>query len=455
MDKKQKRGFKMPHVVFLLIGLMVIMCLLTYVIPTGQFVKDENGINQYVSVDRSPVNPLQVFGLILQGTINSGSVISLLLLIGGSTAMITETKAIDRTIDYLLYRLQDKGTKILVPCVFALMTFIAAFAAEGALAIFPVAVVMVKKLKLDPISATSLTTFAYMVGFGTSPVTCHAAQALMDVPIYSGFGVRFLNLVLCTAIGAVLVTHYALRVQKDPSRSIMNGTNWMEDLNTGVVALEEKSISIRDVIIVALFFLQYVLSVYLNLNMGMGLMALPAVMIPTGIICGILARMDMDRIGNAFLKGVQGMSTICIIIGMAGTISLIMKNGMILDTIAYYISKPLAQLNTGLTTIGIAVIVGVLNIFIPSASAKAAALIPIIKPIALSLGLAPQLTVQAYQIGDGLMNGVSPINGVTVSTTQMCKVDFRRWLKWYLPRCLILYLVEFTFLYLLTVLGWH
>ena len=445
----------MPHVVFLLIGLMIIMCLLTYIMPAGQFVKDENGVNQYVSVERSPVNPLQVFGLIFQGTINSGTVISLLFLIGGSTAMITETKAIDHTIDYLLYRLQDKGIKVLVPGVYTLMTFIAAFAGEGALAVFPVAIMLVKKLRLDPMAAAALTTFAYLVGFGTSPVTCHAAQALMDVPIYSGFGVRFLNLVLCTAIGAVFVTLYALRVQKDPSLSAMQGTNWIEDLNTGVVKLEEKTIDVRDVIIVILFVLQYVLGVYLNLNMGMGLKALPTVMIPTGIICGILGRMNMDQIGNAFLKGVQGMSSICIIIGMAGTISLIMKNGMILDTIAYYISQPLTHLNAGFTSIGIAMIIGVLNIFVPSASAKAAALIPIIKPVALNLGLAPQLTVQSFQIGDGLMNGVSPFNGVTISSTQMCKVDFRRWLKWYLPRCLILYLVEFAVLYLLTVCGWH
>lgn len=218
--------------------------------------------------------------------------------------------------------------------------------------------------------------------------------------------------------------------------------------------LEGKPLEARDVVILVLFFAQYVVAVYLNLHVGMGLKALPGVMIPVGLVCGLLGRLNMDQIGNAFFKGVRGMADICVIIGMTGAISLIMKNGMILDTIAYYASQPLAKLNAGLTSIGVAGIVAALNILIPSASAKAAALIPIVKPIAANLGLAPQITVQAFQIGDGMMNGVSPFLGTTMGGLELCKVDYRRWIKWYLPLCILYYVVEFVFLYILTVSGW-
>ena len=53
-----------------------------------------------------------------------------------------------------------------------------------------------------------------------------------------------------------------------------------------------------------------------------------------------------------------------------------------------------------------------------------------------------------------MMNGVSPFQGVTMGTLEMCKVDYRRWIKWYLPLCGIYYVVEFIFLYILTVIGW-
>ena len=454
MAKEKKKSMKTPHVVFLLIALMIVMCLLTYVLPAGQFIADANGVNQYVRVERSPVSPLRIASLIFEGTVNSGTVIALLFMIGASTTVITETKAIDHLIDYLMYRLQDRGVRVLVPSVFILLTFISAFAFEGAIAVFPVAIMLVKKLRLDPMTAAGLTVLCFVVGFATSPTSCYVAQSLMDVPIYSGFGVRMLNLIHCTAIGAVYVTIYARRVERDPSRSVMKGTAWMTELDTGVVELEKKTVSANDIIIVVLFFAQYVAAVLLNLKGGMGLKALPAVMIPVGILCGLIGRMSFDQIGNAFLKGVKGMADICLIIGMAGAIALIMKNGMILDTIAYYLSLPLRGLSSGMAAIGIAGVVALINILVPSASAKAAALIPIIKPMAASLGLAPQVTVQAFQVGDGMMNGVSPFMGTTLGVLDMCKVDYRRWLKWFLPLCALYYVVEFIFLFVVTSAGW-
>lgn len=38
--EKKKRGFKMPHIMFLILGILMVMSLLTYVIPAGQFAKD-------------------------------------------------------------------------------------------------------------------------------------------------------------------------------------------------------------------------------------------------------------------------------------------------------------------------------------------------------------------------------------------------------------------------------
>lgn len=450
----KKKEFKMPHIVFLIMGLMIFMCILTYVIPAGEFVTNASGINEYVQCERTPVNPVLIFSLIFEGTVNAASVIALLLLIGASTEIILSTKAIEHVLDYLLYKLQDKGVDILVPCMFSVFCVIGAFATEGVIGLFPVAIILTKRLRLDPLVSAGFTVLAFVLGFAASPVSCHAAQALMDVPIYSGFGVRFLNLILCTGIAAVYVTWYAKRVSRNPSCSLMGHDRWMQDLDSGVKELEEVKLAPTDLMILVLFFAQYIVAVYLNMTVGLGLKAMPAVMIPVAIFCGLLARRSFDQIGNSFLKGVRGMSDICIIIGLAGAISLIMKNGRIMDTIAYYCSRPLQGLSLGLTSIGIAGIVGVMNILIPSASAKAASLIPLIKPIAVNLGMAPQLTVQAFQCGDGMMNGVSPFMGQTMGGLEMCKVDYKTWMRWYFPILIVLYVFEFLFLYILATIGW-
>ena len=76
------------------------------------------------------------------------------------------------------------------------------------------------------------------------------------------------------------------------------------------------------------------------------------------------------------------MAFVCMVVGMASAISMIMQNGKIIDTIAYYACMPLQGLGSGLASVGISIVVLLLNFFIPSATAKAAALIPIIQPMA-------------------------------------------------------------------------
>ena len=41
--EKAKKGFKMPHLFWIMMGLLLFACLLTYIIPAGEFAVDENG----------------------------------------------------------------------------------------------------------------------------------------------------------------------------------------------------------------------------------------------------------------------------------------------------------------------------------------------------------------------------------------------------------------------------
>ena len=40
VKEKKKKGFKLPHLLFLMLGLIMAMSLATYVIPAGQFATD-------------------------------------------------------------------------------------------------------------------------------------------------------------------------------------------------------------------------------------------------------------------------------------------------------------------------------------------------------------------------------------------------------------------------------
>ena len=69
----------MPYLFWIMMGLLLFACLLTYIIPAGEFAVDENGKilgDQFSYLGhQNPVAPWRMFMLILQGLGDSGLVI--------------------------------------------------------------------------------------------------------------------------------------------------------------------------------------------------------------------------------------------------------------------------------------------------------------------------------------------------------------------------------------------
>lgn len=457
-EPKKKKGFKMPHLLFLMLGLLLLMSLLTYIIPAGQFATDPEtkkliGDQFNFIGHQTPVNPWEAFKLILPGMINSGLVISLLLVSGGAIGVILDTGAIDDMINWAVYKLQNKGLNVLLPMLFIMMGVLGGFGGgDQMVAIVPIGVVFAKKLRLDPICAAAVTFFASFIGFATGPTRLLIPQTMMGIEVYSGFGVRFVTMMVMILVGMFYTLRYAKKVQKDPSNSMMGSDEWTKKL--GEAEVKEYEFSPKAAIVTFLFFAQYAVIVYLMLVLKQGNEVMPAILIIVSILCGIAYGMKLDDIGNSFAKGVAGMGFVGMIIGLAGTMNLIMSNGHILHTIVYYATMPLKNLNLGFAAIGISAVITVINLFIPSASSKAAILIPIIQPITEALGMPAQVAVSAFQFGDGYTNLVTPTLGATTGSMQIAEVPFNKWVRWAMPCVLIMIVLSWISLYFLGVAGW-
>ena len=70
-----------------------------------------------------------------------------------------------------------------------------------------------------------------------------------------------------------------------------------------------------------------------------------------------------------------------------------------------------------------------MNFFIPSGSAKAFLLIPLIAPIADLAGLSRQLCVVAYAFGDGFSNVFYVTNPVLLISLGLAGVSYGKWVK--------------------------
>lgn len=149
------------------------------------------------------------------------------------------------------------------------------------------------------------------------------------------------------------------------------------------------------------------------------------------------------------------MAFVSFIIGVAATLSLVMSQGNIIHTIVYYACMPLHALGKGTAAIGMTLVVTLINLFVPSASAKVAVLCPIVQPMCEMLGIELQVGVQIFLYGDKLTNIISPVLGTTVAGLAMAGIPYDKWFKWILPKLAILFVICAASIFVLATIGWH
>ena len=448
--EKAKKGFKMPHLFWIMMGLLLFACLLTYIIPAGEFAVDENGKilgDQFSYLGhQNPVAPWRMFMLILQGLGDSGLVIWTVLTSGAMTAVVMATGAIDELLNWAIYKLKDKSENILITIMFVLMVYLGGFGGTDALiAVVPIGVIFTKKLKLDPICAIGVSSYATLLGFGTGPTKQFITQLMMGVPVYGAFFTMFISMNFFMLLGLFLLLRYVKKIRKDPTKSLMWSEGW-NPANMKVTAEDEAKLSQgtklsgRTIAILVLFLGQYGILVAYPLLGGDGnylqhLMTALALFV--AIVCGFIGGFSFDKVGDEFVKGLQGLVFVGFVIGLAKVMSLVLTEGMVIHTMVYVLTRPLMDLSRAVSSIGMTAIICVVNLLIPSATSKAAILVPILKPIAETLNMDLNVAVQAFQYGDGFTNTFWP----TASLLQLslCGMDYGHWFKfaWKIYACLI------------------
>lgn len=182
MATKEKKSFRMPHLLFLLLALLILISVLTYILPAGQFVDLADGGKEYVFIERTPIHIGKALLYIYDGIVNNAPIIAGLLAVGGSIEVVLGSRALDRIIDACLYKLQDKGSSVLLPVMFFLMALLGAFGGGDALvAVIPIGVLFAKKLRLDPVVAAGVSFMGTIVGGATSPTAIFIAQSLLGM----------------------------------------------------------------------------------------------------------------------------------------------------------------------------------------------------------------------------------------------------------------------------------
>jgi uncharacterized ion transporter superfamily protein YfcC len=87
-----------------------------------------------------------------------------------------------------------------------------------------------------------------------------------------------------------------------------------------------------------------------------------------------------------------------------------------------------------------------INLFIPSASAKAAVTMPIMAPFSDLIGVSRQATVLAFQFGDGFTNMITPCSGVLLAVLSVARIAYEKWFRFIWKFILLMIIVGFLLL---------
>ena len=288
----------------------------------------------------------------------------------------------------------------------------------------PIVVALAVDLGWDALTGIGMSLLAAGCGFAAgvcNPFTIGVAQELAGLPMFSGAWLRLLAFVLIYLLLYGFLYCYGRRIQQ-PLQTVRSqdcvqvskmdrglwcfagilGTGIAIVLCSGFIpALQDDTM-----VIVAVMFL--------------------AAGISSSLLCG----MSGKDLGKAFLNGVVSILPAVLMILMASSIRYTLEEANILDTILHE-SVGLAQkMPSWLVILFIYLIVLVMNFFIPSGSAKAFMLIPLIVPLAQVLGLSTQLCVVAFAFGDGFSNVFYPTNPALLIALGLADVSYGDWFKW-------------------------
>jgi uncharacterized ion transporter superfamily protein YfcC len=140
------------------------------------------------------------------------------------------------------------------------------------------------------------------------------------------------------------------------------------------------------------------------------------------------------RILIVFLKGALGVLPAVLLIMFAGSIKLIMQNSQIEATIFNALADKMKQLSKIEAALVLYALIFGFELIISSSSAKIILIMPIVKPLADSVGITYVVVVLCFVLADGYSNVIFPTSPVLLVCLAISEFSYLQWLKqtWFL-----------------------
>lgn len=455
----KKRRFKVPHTYVILFAMIIIMALLTYVIPAGQYQKmeitTESGTrmvvdpNSYANVDSKPAMPFDVLKAFPKGLAAAQGIVFFIFIVGGSFNILNQTGAIEAGISKIALSLKGKEVLMIPIIVFVFSLGGATIGmAEEAIVFVPIGIALARALGYDAVTGMAIVSLGAAAGFTSgfmNPFTVGVAQGIAEVPMFSGIGLR-LVIWVCTLILVIgYIYRYANKVKKDPKNSIVYELE-LQEKGMAIDLSNVRKLTNRDIIVLLIFAAGMGILIFGVFKYGWYITEIAAIFLAIGIFSGLASGTSLDDIAKHFINGAKDMATGALVVGLARGILVVMEGSMIIDTIVYGLASGISVLPKTVSAVGMLIVQSFLNLIIPSGSGLAATTMPIMSPLADVIGITRQTAVLGYQFGDGITNSIVPTSGVLLANLSIAKIKYEEWFKFVGPLMLLWTLLGCVFM---------
>ncbi|SHH00472.1 YfcC family protein [Virgibacillus chiguensis] len=461
--QKDKKKLGLPDAYVILFMILVLAAIATYIIPAGSFERetvDDKTIvvpESYQQIEQDPASFMDLFVSIQQGMIDSAGLIFLVLIIGGAFGVIEYTGAIDALIMKTINKTKNKEYLLII----LVSTLFSIFGALGiivnaVIAFIPIGIILARSMKLDAIVGVSIIYLGAYAGFNTAfldPLTTGTAQEIAQVPLFSGISYRIL--IYVTVLGSTIgyVWWYANRIKKDPTKSVLGDNPFPKSEEKAFESVHAQLTTVHKLVLtwLAVGIAIYVFGVF---QYDWSLNQMAAMFIVIAIGTAFLARMHPNELVTQFFNGCRGLVYGALIIGMARSIVVVLENGQILDTIVQGMATIMDPFSSVLGANMMFLANFLFNIIVSSGSGQAVIVMPIMTPLADMMEIPRQVAVQAYKMGDGFSNVITPISGILMATLAIAGISWVKWVKFIIPLVIIWFIIGIVYLTVAVFISW-
>ncbi|ACA42125.1 YfcC family protein [Lysinibacillus sp. fkY74-1] len=440
-DEPRIKGINAFVLMFIII---LVMSLLTYILPAGQYERVESNGRMVVDpesfqyISSNPVGFLEIFNSVHLGMLEGAPIILFVFLFGGALGIMQKTGAIDSFIKVMASKF-GKKEYVLIPILVLIFASLGTLigSAEDTLVYIAIIIPLTMALGMDAMTGFAIVMLGTLAtGFTsgiTNPFNIGVAQTIAELPMYSGMSYRIVVFVVFYMLTVLFIYKHAKKVKVDPSQGIYGKFNPEESIK---IDLDFK-ISTRHLLALFVLLGNFVALIVGVIKFQWYISEIGGIFLLSSIIMSIICKIGPNKMAEGFITGARDMVEGALIIGFAQTILVITTNGGLIDTILHFVSNAVSVLPASINAVGMFLLQLCLNFLVPSGSGQAALTMPIMTPLADLIGVTRQTAVLAFQFGDGISNMVIPTSGVLLAGLAIAGIPFSKWVRWVFPYFLI------------------